>query len=63
MAKRGETRPWRLTFKWENGVHGVETFTSRDRAETYAAMMQEYATHRHESVLTLAITNRNDKVA
>lgn len=32
MAKRGETRPWRLDFTWETGAHGCSTHGSQDAA-------------------------------
>lgn len=36
MAKRGETRPWRVRYEWENGVKGCETFSDEWRAEACA---------------------------
>jgi hypothetical protein len=62
MAKRGETRPWRLTFVWDNGIKGVETFAERAYADDQADRMREYA-DRIDRSITLTITNRNDKDA
>lgn len=40
MAKRGETRPFRMTFKWEgSGITGTSTFINLDGAE-FAARQQ-----------------------
>lgn len=39
MAKRGETRPWRMTYQWLNGPKGVQTFTSLEGAQ-HAARRQ-----------------------
>jgi hypothetical protein len=59
MAKRGETRPWRLTFVWDSGIKGVETFSEREYAEDKATWFRDYA-DRIEHAVTLTITNRND---
>lgn len=43
MAKRGETRPWRMTYTWPpceglpKGITSTETFPTRTRAEDAAA--------------------------
>lgn len=41
MAKRGETRPWRMTYTWTGDapVSGTNTFTSLEQA-TDAARVQ-----------------------
>lgn len=36
MAKRGEKRPYRVAFRWPNGVAGVATFTTPEGAELSA---------------------------
>jgi hypothetical protein len=41
MAKRGETRPWRVRFEWANGVKGVDTFRTEEDAERRAREIRE----------------------
>jgi hypothetical protein len=53
MAKRGETRPWKVSYVHENGIKGTSSFTSRDGAEMHAQMIQENADRRG---MTTAIT-------
>lgn len=36
MAKRGETRPWRVIYTWPSGVTGVMTFRTEDEAIFWA---------------------------
>lgn len=40
MAKRGERRPFRVTYEWPSGISGTMTFSTREEAES-AASRQE----------------------
>ena len=60
MAKRGETRPWKLHFIWENGVKGVTPFRTQEEATWRADDMREYA-KRIESGVTITVTHREAK--
>lgn len=33
MAKKGSTRPWRLTFEWASGIKDTQTFATHWDAE------------------------------
>lgn len=43
MAKRGETRPWRVRFEWKNGVKGTSSHITREDAESRAAEIRRNA--------------------
>lgn len=43
MAKLGEKRHWRIVFKWENGVHGTITASSREHADWHADRIRHNA--------------------
>ncbi len=43
MAKRGETRPWRMRFVWDNGVKDTVTYATVEQANYQAEKMQAYA--------------------
>lgn len=57
MAKRGETRPWRVRFRWDNGVNGTATYATRDGAEFEKAKIERYAELADASV-TVSIEDR-----
>jgi hypothetical protein len=57
MAKRGETRPWRLDFTWETGTHGCSTHTSRDSALTQVRTILG-ASHARELDVNVRLTNK-----
>lgn len=59
MAKRGETRPWRVRYEWENGVKGCETFSDEWRAEACADEIRRAAEHRDLSV-SITIEHRDE---
>lgn len=50
MAKRGEKRPWKLQFEWDNGVKGSQTFSSEDARDDMAAQIRENAAMRSMEV-------------
>lgn len=43
MAKRGETKPWKMTYLWPSGIKGTVAFGSetqaRDAADRQAAII------------------------
>jgi hypothetical protein len=41
MAKRGEQRPYRMTYRWPSGPSGTESFATRERAEDAARAQRE----------------------
>jgi hypothetical protein len=41
MAKQGERQPWRVKYKWSNGVGGSRTYTTLPRAELFRDEMLE----------------------
>jgi hypothetical protein len=43
MAKRGERRPFRVTYEWPSGISGTMTFSTQEEAER-AASLQESRT-------------------
>jgi hypothetical protein len=43
MAKRGERRPWKVTYRWENGVGGTDARSSEDEAQMIAARIRRAA--------------------
>jgi hypothetical protein len=57
MAKRGETRPWRMRFEFENGICGTETFHSEEQANFKADQIRRNAANR-EMTVAIKITNR-----
>jgi len=58
MAKRGETRPWRLQYVWESGIKGVTTFRSQEEADYKAKDLREYA-ERVNSSITITVSHRD----
>jgi hypothetical protein len=57
MAKRGETRPWKVSFHWENGVHGTDSKASEDEARMLAESIHRTAETRGMRV-DVAVTHR-----
>ena len=57
MAKRGETRPWRLQFVWESGIKGTVTFRSQEEADYKAQDMRDYA-ERTSSSVDITVTHK-----
>ena len=44
MAKRGETRPWRLSYDWtDRGISGVNAYRTEEQANSKADEMLSYA--------------------
>lgn len=43
MSKKGETRPWRVDFKWSNGVSSNNTLATRELAEAFIDQLTETA--------------------
>lgn len=43
MAKRGETRPWKLVFQYEGQPEHREAYTSEAAAQSAATTMREWA--------------------
>lgn len=58
MAKRGETRPYRITYAWPNGVRGTETRGTLDGAQFFAQGIAEHAA-RVSSHVDITITHRD----
>ena len=58
MAKRGETRPWRLQYVWESGIKGVSTFRSQEEADYKAQDLRDYAERCGGSAITVTVTHR-----
>lgn len=50
MAKRGETRPWKVEYKWPSGIKGKESFGSLELAELTAERLRRAADWRDEEV-------------
>lgn len=46
MAKRGEKRPWRVRFLWENGVKGTKTFASVSEVRLFVEKIRATAESR-----------------
>ena len=57
MAKRGETRPWRLQYAWESGIKGVITFRTQAEADYKAQEMRANAEW-SESSIDITVTHR-----
>jgi hypothetical protein len=57
MAKRGEKRPYRLHFVWENGVRGTETFHSEEARTFFEEQMRRTADQRGMEV-TITLSTR-----
>lgn len=60
MAKRGERRPWRVTFEWSSGVKGVDTFISQDEAEMRAEKIRKAAEWRDDATVTVTVAHRDE---
>lgn len=59
MAKRGETRPWRMRFQWSNGIKGVATYETREQADDEARKIQVYAAaFREDMTVTTTVERR-----
>ena len=43
MAKRGETRPWRVTYQWDSGINGTIVCATEDQANFKADEIQRHA--------------------
>lgn len=43
MAKRGEKRPWRARFQWDNGVKGAKTFSTVSELRSFVEQIRETA--------------------
>lgn len=51
MAKRGETRPWRVRFEWANGIKGTITTDAVEYADDHAAKLCRNADNNGSSIL------------
>jgi len=59
MAKRGERRPWRVRFEWDNGVKGADSYSSESLAELKADEIRRAAESQDRQV-TITIEDRRD---
>lgn len=61
MAKRGESRPWRVRFEWLSaGVTGTSTHPTEDRLELAVEELRRTAVRR-ESLLHLEYGHRDGR--
>lgn len=60
MAKRGETRPWRVTYRWDSGIGGTEAYASEDQAN-YKADQIRQAAIRQDRDVTVSVTLKESK--
>ena len=56
MAKRGEKRPWRVRFSYENGARGTETFTDLERVRLHVEELRRNAA-RIENPISIRLEN------
>jgi hypothetical protein len=57
MAKRGETRPWRVRYEWENGVKGCETYRTEGDALRFADEVRRNS-ERNDMTVQIDVTAR-----
>lgn len=51
MAKRGEVRPWRVVFVWEeSGIRGTQTFGDEASARSFAGELGRNSELRGEPI-------------
>lgn len=62
MAKRGQTKPWRMTYTWSNGLKGTTAHHSEDAAR-FAAEQQERRIGPNGETCTVEVTLRPSKTA
>jgi hypothetical protein len=43
MAKRGQSLPWKVQYRWDNGVRGTVPFSSEDEAQMRADKIRRAA--------------------
>lgn len=58
MAKRGESRPYRVRYEWPNGIDGTETRASRQQADELAHRVAAYVGP-DSSRPTVTVTHRD----
>lgn len=57
MAKRGETRPWRVQYEWASGIKGSSTHS--DRHGALGALRETLrASHHRDAAVTVTVLNR-----
>jgi hypothetical protein len=57
MAKRGETRPYRMHFEWDNGVKSTQTFHSEEARQRVIDQIRETA-ERIDREVTITTSER-----
>lgn len=57
MAKRGETRPWRVRYVWDTGIKGTATFGSEDEALWQKSKIED-AAELQDRTVTVTIERR-----
>lgn len=60
MAKRGETRPWKVVYQYDGQREGRESFTSAHAAEAKADGIREWA-ERTDRVVIVRVEYVNPK--
>lgn len=60
MAKRGETRPWRVTYEWDNGIKGSQSYQTEDHANLKADEIRRNAAHTDATVM-VTVAHRDAK--
>lgn len=55
MAKRGETRPWKVYFEWASGIKGKQSFDNEESANMKARSIRATADFQGEEVSVLVV--------
>lgn len=59
MSKRGATRPWKVTYKWEDtGVTGTASYTTRDAAQFNADKIRRSAQGQDRTATVAVVDGR-----
>jgi hypothetical protein len=59
MAKRGETRPWRIKYEWLGGLGGTETRSTLEEARSFADTLCDNSDRRHTHI-TITVQHRDE---
>ena len=58
MAKRGETKPFKVLYSWDTGIRGTVACGSLDEAEQKAAEIRRNGEYREDASVVVEIAHR-----
>ncbi|ANA85550.1 hypothetical protein BH760_gp02 [Gordonia phage Splinter] len=62
MAKRGERRPWKVSYEWTpSGIRGKDAYSSREVAEMHADRIRAAGEGREDSNVVVKVEYRPTK--